>query len=108
MRRIAMGVTLAAILAACGAPPGDGTAETDVPGSTTTSTVSTTVSPQEVISVGDLGVIVPPDEEREYPPDLVVTCGYGQFPISALTAIRPLEEADPGGVAAAIEPFLSS
>lgn len=108
MRRIAIGVMLATILAACGAPPGDGTAESSIPAPTTTSTVSTTLPPPRVTSVGELGVIVPPDDDGEYPPDLVVTCGYGQFPISALADIRPLEEADPGGVAAAIESFLSS
>jgi len=108
MRRVALGVTLATILAACGAPPGDGTADSRIPNPTTTSTVPTTVPPPETISEGELGVIVPPDDGGNYPPDLVVTCGYGQFPISALADIRPLEEADPGGVAAAIEPFLSS
>jgi hypothetical protein len=71
----------------------------------TTGTVATTTTPP----LGDgLDVIVAPDTEGTYPDDLVVSCSNGRFPIGALDEIRPLEEADPGGVAEVIEVFLSN
>jgi hypothetical protein len=54
-------------------------------------------------------VIVVPNENGEYPPDLIVTCPSGpSFPISALGAIADISPDDPDGMLAAIEPFLDS
>lgn len=56
-----------------------------------------------------LEVIVPPGENGELPGDLIVSCPSGpSFPVSALSDIPDLSDADPGGVAAAIAPFLQS
>lgn len=50
---------------------------------------------------------MPPDQDGNLPPDLMVGCWSGPyFPFSALETIEPLETADPGGVAEAIAPFL--
>jgi len=76
---------------------------------TTTGPVGeTTTSSPVVTSTGELEVIVPPDEGGEYPDDLLVSCDQGVFPLSALDDIRSLAEADPGGVAEAIAPFLAN
>lgn len=103
---------LVLVVTACGTPgtASESTVETTSP---TTSTVptSTTQPPTDpnVISVGDLGVITPPDADGNFPPDLVVTCrSAGYFPLGALERIEPLDEANHEGVAEAIEPFLSS
>jgi hypothetical protein len=64
----------------------------------------------EVVSTGELDVIVVPDEKGEYPPDLIVACPSGpSFPISALDDIADISaDDDPDGMLAAIEPFLDS
>lgn len=101
MRRIIV-IVAALAVAACGEPMGaNSPAESP--------STSSTVEPDGVISTGNLGVIVPPDKDGEYRQDTMVTCsGNGQFPLSALDAIAPLAEADPGGIAEAIESFLGN
>jgi hypothetical protein len=60
-------------------------------------------------SGGELEIIVPPGENGELPPDLIVSCPTGpSFPVSALADVPRLEDADPGGLAAAVAPFLQS
>jgi len=106
MTRLGVVLVLAATVGACGGPAAK-TQPTSTPasGPTTTSTVATSTTPPP----GDgLDVIVPPDTDGKYPDDLVVSCSNGRFPIGALDEIRPLEEADPGGVVAVIEAFLSN
>lgn len=106
MRKV---VTLATVLAlaACGESIGSGSTPSTSLGNKATARSSTSAPQTGVISVGDLGVIVPPDKAGEYPPDLIVTCGgSGPFPLSALAGIEPLDQVDPGGVTEAIEPFL--
>lgn len=80
-----------ALVAACGAPA---------------ATSSTTIPPDA--SSGELDIIVPPDQDGEYPADLLVSCGQGTFPYGTLDDIRPLVQADPGGIAEAIAPFLAN
>ncbi|MDP2624290.1 MAG: hypothetical protein Q8Q29_10890 [Actinomycetota bacterium] len=109
------------IVAACGVEPG----EAESPTSTlardvdpTTSTVATTTSAPapststsspDFVSTGELDVIVPPDENGDYPPDLMVTCPIGPaFPLGAIYEIELIDPDDPDGMLAAIEPFLSS
>ncbi|MEX0827028.1 MAG: hypothetical protein WD184_09810 [Acidimicrobiia bacterium] len=59
--------------------------------------------------MGDLDVIVPPDENGGYPPDLMVGCqGASVFPLGAIYEIELIAPDDPDGMLAAIEPFLSS
>jgi hypothetical protein len=71
--------------------------------STSTSTTG------DAASTGELDVIVVPDENGEYPPDLIVTCPSGpSFPISALDDIADIGADDPDGFLAAIETFLNS
>lgn len=103
-------VTLAMILTvtACGGSIGsDSTPDSSV-ATTTTAATPTSTSSSDLIRVGDLGVIVPPNEVGEYPPDLIVSCGTGDFPLSAVGAIAPLDEVDTGGLAEAMAPFLDS
>lgn len=60
---------------------------------------------------GPLEIIVPPDEHGNFPPDLWVACrpiGGAFFQISDLDEIVPLDGADPGAVAEAIEPALNN
>ncbi len=104
----------ALLLAACGADSGSLPAMDATTSQQQGTTVvrarpaPTTCSPQEAISSGDLGIIVPPCEDGSLPGDLWVGCKYApKFQVSDLEAIVPLAEADPGGVAQAIEPFLS-
>jgi hypothetical protein len=92
------------MVAACGVSPGVDPATTTTLVATTTSTTAS--PPVDVIRVGDIGIIVPPDGDGFYPDDVQVTCSSGVFPIGALDNIRPLEETDPGGVTEAIAPFL--
>lgn len=103
-------MSLLVVVTACGAGP---RAEptpttTTVTPSTTTDPTTITNPPSAASTTGDLDVIVPPNDNGEYPEGLMVTCGSGAFPVGALEGITPLSEADPGGVAAAIGPFLSS
>jgi hypothetical protein len=91
---LAVCVTLAAV--ACGQP------------GTSVSDATVTTPPSDIVEVGDIDVITPPDANGEYPDDLMVSCSGVTFPISALETIQPLEGADPGGVAQAIAPFLES
>lgn len=68
-------------------------------------------NPQEHASSAALEIIVPPDEDGNFPPNLWVGCDRGRephFQMSDLDEIVPLAGNDPGGVAEAIEPFLSS
>jgi len=66
-------------------------------------------APEASSQPGELEVIVPPDDKGQYPPELIVSCPSGpSFPISALDDIPLLSEADPGGMAEAIAPFLES
>jgi len=61
-----------------------------------------------MITSGDLGVIVVPDEHGMLPNDLIVGCWPGPvFRFGDLVEIDPLADADPGGVADALEPFLA-
>jgi hypothetical protein len=96
------------IVAACGPAP---LAETpDEP--STVAAPSTIAPPQStaapnLITTGDLEVIVLPGRDGELPADLMVGCRAGPvFPIGAIDNITPLSDSDPGGVAEAIEPFL--
>lgn len=100
------------VVTACGA---GSAGEAEQP---TTSTVAPTTSMQApststsspgFVSTGELNVIVPRDENGEYPPDLIVTCPSGpEFPISALDEINLIGPDDPAGMLTAIEPFLGS
>lgn len=111
MRRIRSALVIVVVVAACGASPGAGVTTITPPEdpTSTDSSSPTTTTPSNVVSVGDLDIIVPPDENGHYPDDLMVSCGgAGVFPIGALEKIAPLEESDPGGVAVAIEEFLAS
>lgn len=113
MRAASIVITFGLLVAGCGVPPGADPPSTATPSSPTTtptrsSTTTSTTTPRDVVRVGDLGIIVPPDENGSYPDDLLVTCGAASFPIGALDEIRPLDGADPGGVAEAIESFLSN
>lgn len=104
MRALGVSALAALMVAACGVSPGADPATTTTLVSTTTSTTAS--PPSDVIRVGDIGIVVPPDGDGSYPDDVQVTCSSGVFPIGALDNIRPLEEADPGGVTEAIAPFL--
>jgi hypothetical protein len=85
MRALSVALLAAVLLAACGTGPEAGS------------------------QPGELEVIVPPDDNGEYPPELIVSCPGGpSFPISALDDNPLLSEADPDGVAEAIAPFLES
>jgi hypothetical protein len=104
MKAVGVSALAALMVAACGVSPGVDPETTTTLVATTTST--TTSPPPDVIRIGDLGIVVAPDGNGHYPDDLRVTCSSGVFPISALDNIRPLEDADPGGVTEAIAPFL--
>lgn len=113
MRRPFVAGIAALVLTACGTPSigSESTAGANIPQTTSTSlpTTSTSLlSDPDVISSGNLGVITQPNADGEFPPDLIVTCrGVGHFPLRALDQIESLDEADPGGMAEAIEPFLA-
>ncbi len=109
VKRKAVTLAMVLVVAACGESIGSGSTPSTSLSNTTTASSSISAPRAGVISVGDLGVIVPPDDAGEYPPDLKVTCGgSGPFPLSALAGIEPLDQVDPGGVTEAIEPFLDS
>ena len=89
-------VGLALVVASCGTTTG-------VP-----PTIASTTPPSDVVSVGDLDVIVAPDDDGEYPDDMLVSCGQGVFPIGALDDIQLLSQADQTGITEAITPFLAN
>ncbi len=92
-------MVLGVILVGCGAPSSlDSEA---IPAST-----APTTPPSTTATTAGLDVVVTPDSDGDFPDDLAVSCGGGSFPIAALKGIRPLETADPGGVAEAIASFL--
>ena len=100
-------------MAACGATPAEEegvAATTGVPATTSTETPTPSTSVRrDVVSTGELHVIVTPDENGEYPPDLIVTCPHGpRFPLGALDRIAPISDDDPDGMLAAIAVFLDS
>lgn len=102
---------LGALLAACGVDPGstehDPSQSSTTPSTTLPATTTSTLPGNT--SSGELGVIVPPDADGELPPHVMVGCRSGPyFEFSDLEEVVPLSEGDPGGVADAIEPFLSS
>jgi hypothetical protein len=81
----------------------------DAPTTSTEAPSTSTSSTGDVDSTGELDVIVVPDENGEYPPDLIVTCPSGpSFPISALDDIADISPDDPDGMLVAIAPFLDS
>ena len=101
------------VVTACGAAPADEvgqSATTAAAPATSTEAPSTSTGVKgDGVSGGELDVIVVPDENGEYPPDLIVTCPSGpSFPISALDDIADISADDPEGMLAAIEPFLHS
>ncbi|HEX9847483.1 MAG TPA: hypothetical protein VGB33_03605 [Acidimicrobiia bacterium] len=109
VRPILLLVVSLQVLAACGTPTdaiADGSSTTiGAPASSTSLAPTTSTSTPPVDA---LEVIVAPDETGTLPPELRVGCPFGpSFPLGALAGIRPLEEADPGGVAEAVQPFLA-
>lgn len=113
MRKWTVFVVLVFGLAACGGSPAasdpTSTTTTSPPTTTTVPPDSTTTPPPEPGSSGELGVIVPPDADGALPSELWVGCRTGPyFQVADLEEIEPLATADPGGVAEAIAPFLSS
>lgn len=105
-------VALAVTSAACGTDPvSDNDTDTRVTTAAPPTTVdeSTTSPPADTVTSGNLGIVVPPDAEGQLPPGLTIGCWNGpRFEIADLSIIEPLDSADPGGVAEAIAPFLSS
>ncbi len=80
-------LSLAALVGACAASEGD----------------------ESNVATGALNVIVAPAADGSLPPDLWVGCKNGPtFQMSDLDEVVPLAEADPGGPADAIAPFLES
>lgn len=77
-------------------------------GSTSTTAPATEAPSTSVATTPPLDAIVPPDTDGNFPDDLLVSCGAGSFPIGAIDTLRPLDEADPGGLTEAISPFLES
>jgi hypothetical protein len=110
-------LALALLVAACGgdskaAPPSDNTGrEATLPANaepSETTSPSNSGAPSTVSASGELDIIVAPAADGSLPADLSVGCKYGPvFQVSDLATIIPLEAGDPGGVAEAIEPFLS-
>lgn len=103
----------ALLLAACGAESGSSPTLTTTsdPETATESArpAPTTCSPSAAIATGDLDIIVAPCEDGSLPSDLWVGCQYGPvFEVSDLEEITPLAKEDPGGISAAIQPFLDS
>ncbi len=101
------------VVAACGgSPPGEAQQSAATNGAPTTSTEAPSTSTSVVgegVATGELDVIVVPDENGEYPPDLIVACPGGpSFPIGALDDIAVISADDPDGMLAAIAPFLDS
>jgi hypothetical protein len=114
----ASSLACALLLGACGgdskaAPPSssaerEATLPTNTEPSETTS-ASNSGDPSRVSASGELDIIVTPGTDGSLPADLAVGCKSGPvFRVSDLETIIPLEAGDPGGVAEAIEPFLSS
>lgn len=97
---------------ACGAAPAEDARQPTTASDPTASTEGSSTSAgstEGVSSRGDLDVIVVPDENGEYPHDLIVTCPGGpSFPISALDDITEIGPDDPDGMLAAIASFLDT
>lgn len=112
MKKIALLGVIVLSMAACGGGPGSSDQPGSAPSTTSTSTTAapettTSLSP-EVVSGGELDVIVPPGDDGSLPADLWIGCWSGPyFQVSDLEVIEPLAAADPG-IAEAIDPFLSS
>ena len=101
-----------ALMAACGADSDSSAAMAADAESEETATTEEPAadadSPPGGVSSGDLDIIAPPGEDGSLPADLWVGCRSGpEFQVSDLEQIVPLAEGDPGGVAEAIETFLS-
>jgi hypothetical protein len=63
---------------------------------------------REIYEPGDeLHVIVVPDEQGRIPADTNVTCGFREFPLSALAAAEPIEARNDPGLIDEVEAFLS-
>ena len=112
MTQVISSLLAPALMAACGADSDSSAAR--AAGSEPEATATTKEpaaegnSPVGVFSGGDLDIIVPPGEDGSLPADLWVGCRSGpEFQVSDLEQIVPLAEGDPGGVAEAIETFLS-
>lgn len=73
---------------------------------TSTSPPTTQAPPTTATTEPPPEVVVPPDADGNFPDDTLVSCGTVPFPIGAIDTIRPLDDADPGGLAEAITPFL--
>lgn len=111
-------LALALLVAACGgdskAAPPSVSAEREAtlpanPEPSGTTSASNTGDPSKVSASVELDIIVAPAADGSLPADLAVGCKFGPvFQVSDLETIIPLEAGDPGGIAEAIEPFLSS
>lgn len=101
---------LALLVAACGESSESEPAPVITGATTTTATdrTSDVGAPMEAVTDGDLDIIVPPGADGSLPAELWVGCKPGpRFQMSDLDAIVLLGAGDPGGVAEAIEVFLS-
>lgn len=112
-QRLSWLLAIGMIVAACGAAPAEdvqpSATTAHAPTTSTEAPFTSTSSTGDVASTGELDVIVVPDENGEYPPDLIVTCPSGpSFPISALDDIADISPDDPDGMLAAIAPFLDN
>jgi hypothetical protein len=109
-------LAVALFVAACGeaseaAPPATSAErEASLPanGDPSETTSASNTGDAKVSASGELDIIVAPGADGSLPADLFVGCKSGPvFQVSDLETIVPLEVGDPGGVAEAIEAFLS-
>jgi hypothetical protein len=111
-------LAIALLVAACGGdskgaqPLASAEREATLPGNAEPSemtSASNSGDPSTVSASSELDIIVAPGADGRLPADLSVGCKFGPvFQVSDLETIIPLEAGDPGGVAEAIEQFLSS